>query len=375
MSDKISEEEFARRKQITKNWKYKYLSDLKQLRKNWFDPRFDLYKAYVDSKKITGIRLGVTNSAEDDCYIMPGVNIIAGLTGHGKSMVANTIAYREVKNGKNVLFISLEIVKRNIYYQMLSIHSFATRNENEYISHSTIKKHQLSGEQEAFVFDTLWKEFNNLDGNLFILDEWDFDTSSSEQLQEQLFLVEEYAQTTTGHGLDLIIVDYIQLLKTYSDTGITKEYDSLNMWTNDFRRISCNFLGQNHEIPIVLLSQLNRDAMNDEIEIAKKVNKNKCLPAGKQKAVPDIKLGLSQIAGCIEICKAATTIFAIYSNESLKVSNQCWFFMLKNRDGACNEEPKISYMNPKYYSVGQFENWNVEYQGIIDFDNLVSPTL
>ena len=128
MSEKIKESEFARRRQITKNWKYKYLSDFKQLRKNWFDPRFDLYKAYVDSKKITGIRLGVTNSVEDDCYIMPGVNIIAGLTGHGKSMVANTLAYREVKNGKNVLFISLEIVKRNIYYQMLSIHSFATRN-------------------------------------------------------------------------------------------------------------------------------------------------------------------------------------------------------------------------------------------------------
>ena len=300
-------------------------------------------------------------SEEDDYYLVPGVNIVAGQTGHGKSMVANSIAYRAVKDGKNVMFISLEISKKRVFYQMLSIHSRCIDKESDYISHSDIKKHKLNGSQETHVFNELWNDFNQMKGNLYVIDEWDFDSNNINSLQEIMFLVEEYAQKHTGKGLDLIVIDYIQLFKQYED--IRNEYEALSKWVNDLRRISRNFLGQNHEITMLLLSQLNRDAMADVTEREKKKAKNSVLPSDKQKNIPNITIGLSQIAGSVEICKAADTIYAIYSDDSYRSSEQSLIFVLKNRDGTVAEDGKVTYMNPNYYSFGHFEEWNTEYSG------------
>ena len=379
MQSELSAEEleFLRKKKITCNWKYKYLSDMKVKKLESYDPTFDLYGAYQKDKDNIGIRMHILPSEADDYYLVPGVNIVAGQTGHGKSMVANSIAYRAVKDGKNVMFISLEISKKRVFYQMLSIHSRCIDKESDYISHSDIKKHKLNGSQEIHVFNELWNDFNQMKGNLYVIDEWDFDSNNINSLQEIMFLVEEYAQKHTGKGLDLIVIDYIQLFKQYEDTR--NEYEALSKWVNDLRRISRNFLGQNHEITMLLLSQLNRDAMADVTEREKKKAKNSVLPSDKQKNIPNITIGLSQIAGSVEICKAADTIYAIYSDDSYRSSEQSLIFVLKNRDGTVAEDGKITFMNPKYYSFGHFDEWKTEYQGdistVLDFNNLPPSAL
>lgn len=379
MQSELSAEEleFLRKKKITCNWKYKYLSDMKVKKLESYDPTFDLYGAYQKDKNNIGIRMHILPSEEDDYYLVPGVNIVAGQTGHGKSMVANSIAYRAVKDGKNVMFISLEISKKRVFYQMLSIHSRCIDKGSDYISHSDIKKHKLNGSQETHVFNELWNDFNQMKGNLYVIDEWDFDSNNINSLQEIMFLVEEYAQKHTGKGLDLIVIDYIQLFKQYED--IRNEYEALSKWVNDLRRISRNFLGQNHEITMLLLSQLNRDAMADVTEREKKKAKNSVLPSDKQKNIPNITIGLSQIAGSVEICKAADTIYAIYSDDSYRSSEQSLIFVLKNRDGTVSEDGKITFMNPKYYSFGHFDEWKTEYQGdistVLDFNDLPPSTL
>lgn len=326
-----------------------------------YNPTYDLYQAYINDKENYGIRLYFNN--ENDSYIVPGINILAGQTGHGKSMVANSIAYRSVRDGKNVLFVSLEISKKNIYYQMLSIHSYCNKSSLEAISHSDIKRHNLNGKQEQFAFTTLWPEFQNLKGNLYIVDEWDFDVTSINSLQEIFMLVEEYAQVHTGKGLDLIIIDYVQLFKVHKEALIRNEYEALSRWANDLRRITTNFLGQNRMITMLLVSQLNRDAMTDVHDLEKRKAKNSVLPADKQKGLPDIKIGMSQIAGSIELCKHASTIYAIYSDGSYRSSKQCKIFMLKNRDGACNEDGILTFMDPKYYSVGHFNSCETVFVG------------
>lgn len=371
--------EFLRKKKITCNWKYKYLSDMKVAKLDHYDPTFDLYDQYQKDKDNIGMRMYILPSEERDYYVVPGINIIAGQTGHGKSMVANSIAYRAVKDGKNVMFISLEINKKRVFYQMLSIHSRCVDKESDYISHSDIKKHKLNNYQEKHVFDDLWNDFNQMKGNLYVIDEWDFDTSSINSLQEIMFLVEEYAQTHTGKGLDLIIIDYVQLFKKHLESGVRNEYEALSMWVNDLRSISTNFLGQGHEITMVLLSQLNRDAMEDVTEREKKKAKNSVLPPDKKKPIPNIKIGLNQIAGSVEICKAANTIYAIYSDDALKCSEQCLVFTLKSRDGELSEDGMLTYMNPKYYSFGHFDKWKTEYQGdistVLDIGDLPPATL
>ena len=60
-------------------------------------------------------------------------------------MLANNIAYRAVQNGLNVAYITLEVSKENMFYQMLSIKSFVNGCSGErLISHSTLKNRGLT---------------------------------------------------------------------------------------------------------------------------------------------------------------------------------------------------------------------------------------
>lgn len=347
--------EKERKRKITCNGKYKYIEDLKEEPKDYFNPYFDLYGAYLNSKNQNIISLLGNDTPDNDYFVVPGINVLAGITGHGKSMIANSIAYRAVKDGKNVLYITLEIPKKNLLYQMLSIYSHAEKGESNWISHSNIKKHSLNVKEEELVFKNYWDEFNNLSGNLYILDDADFDSGNPVSLQEQLCLIEEYSQKNTNHGIDLIIVDYIQLFKSIGERCLS-EYQVLDIWSNIFRRISNNYLGLNHEIPILLISQLNRDAMNMEHSKRKYENTHNTIRN-------PITLSLSQMAGSIEMVKAASTVYAIYTDESNKVSSQCLIYQLKNRDGACHEDPLPCYMNPKYCAVGAFHHFDASYFG------------
>lgn len=347
---------------------YKYTSQIKSdnLEIGKYEQYIDLYSAYKKTENEDYISVGVKST--DDYKIIPGVNVIAGMTGHGKSMLANSIAYRAVEKGLNVAYVTLEISKENMFYQMLSIKSYedCCYGEN-LISHTTIKNRQLTSTQEDFVFNKLWPEFKSMKGNLYILTEWEFDTTNSGSLQSKLFEIEDYSIKQTGRGIDMLIVDYIQLFKQYkSNEHVQGEYSVLSRWVDDFRKMSLNYLGQNKQIPVVLLSQLNRDAWNDDKTRYKAYAKNNAYlkdstdksndyaPSKRRKSVnvPNVVISISQIAGCTEIAKSADQIFAVYSDESCKASKQCLISVIKCRNGETRMEPIISFMDPQYYIMG-----------------------
>ena len=355
---------------------YKYTCQLGLTEMDTYVQYPDLHELYNKQKQEERIELGLIDNKESDFKLVPGLNVVCGMTGHGKSMLGNSIAYRAVNEGLNVVYVSLEITKENIFYQMLSIKSFLEgRTESEYISHSTIKERKLTLQQEEYVFDKLWPDFKNMPGKLHILSETEFDTTSTAALQQKLFVINDLCLKENGRGIDLLIIDYIQLFKSFkSEEPVgTGEYNVLMRWVGEFHKMSLNFLGTNRQIPIVLLSQLNRDAWSDEKAKYKAIAKNNSymkaneeyMPGGgkyKRVTVPDVILGISQIAGCSEIAKSASQVITIYSDESLKASEQCHIQVLKNRDGLTQMEPIISYMNPKYYWVGKIPNVNTEYE-------------
>ena len=259
---------------------YKFTANLSDGQSDYgkYTQYVNLHELYNKQKEIEGIQLGLTNDKENDFTIVPGINVIAGMTGHGKSMLGNSLAYKAVKDGLNVVYITLEVSKENMFYQMISIKSFLDNAyEGEWISHSTIKKRELTPEQETKVFDEIWPSFKEMKGNLHILTEWDFDTGSTASLQSKLMEVEDYSKKQTGKGIDFIIVDYIQLFKEYKEAGGYGEYSTLTQWVNDFRKMSLNYLGEGREIPIVLLAQLNRDAWNADREKQKREERNESI--------------------------------------------------------------------------------------------------
>lgn len=372
-------------KEIIKG-EYKYTAELHKGISDYgkYEQYVDLRELYNQQKKATVIEIGIIDG-EDDFSLVPGINVVAGMTGHGKSMFANSLAYRAVKKGLNVCYITLEVTKENMFYQMLSIYSYLEKTAGgEPISHSKIKKRELSLKQEDYVFDGLWPKFKELKGDLHILSEWDFDTTSTASLQQKLMEVEDYSKAKSGKGIDILIVDYIQLFKAFKEAAGTGEYNVLTQWVNEFRKMSLNYLGEGREIPVVMLSQLNRDALMDDKNRYKYEAKNRDITnwnnsikesgeyqVGKTKLkkdvpVPSVTLGLSQIAGSVEIAKAAKQVFTIYVDENLKASEQCTIQVLKNRDGRTAIEPRIVHMNPVYYWVGKFVDNTQMFEGNLD---------
>lgn len=359
--------------------KYKYACELKSDMSDYgkYEQYINLEEAYHTKDESDDMAFGLFENKESDIRAVPGLTIIAGMTGHGKSMLGNSLAYKAVRNGLNVLYITLEVNKEDMFYQMLSIESYidGSKGESKAISHSHMKKRSLSPEQEEYLFKELWPSFKNMEGNLHILSEFDFDVGDTASLQSKMMEVEDYSKAHYGRGIDMIIVDYIQLFKIYSRGSGTGEYSVLTNWVNDFRKLSLNYLGENREIPIIILSQLNRDAWVDDKQRQKQMAKNNMkveyIPSGcsnKRVNVPDIVLSISQIAGCTEIAKAAKQIIAIYSDESYKASKQCLVALLKNRNGGTHMDPAVTYMNPEYYIVGFLNEYNESYKG--DYDSL-----
>lgn len=344
---------------------YKYTSDIRLQVSDYdkYEQYIDIEKLYHGKKDDKNMRLGLFKDEERDLRAVPGLSVICGMTGHGKSMLGNSLAYKAVKEGYNVLYITLEVNKEDMFYQMLSIKSFVDGpgGLDKAISHSDIKRKALRPEQESYLFKELWPQFKEMKGNLHILSEFDFNVNDTLSMQQKMMEVENYSIAKSGKGIDMIIVDYIQLFKMYTrnqNIG-SGEYAVLTNWVNDFRKLSLNYLGENREIPIILLSQLNRDAWSDEKYRQKQIAKNSMsvqfVPANsntRQVNVPEIVLNISQIAGCTEIAKAAKQIITIYSDDGLKASNQCLISVLKNRNGETHNTQHLTYMNPKYYVVG-----------------------
>ena len=127
--------------------KYKYTVELESDMKDYgkYEQFIDIEEIYNNKKEEKDMRLGLFGSRSDDPRAIPGLTVICGMTGHGKSMLGNTIAYKAVREGKNVLYITLEVNKEDMFYQMLSIESYVDgkRGVSEAISHSDMKKKSL----------------------------------------------------------------------------------------------------------------------------------------------------------------------------------------------------------------------------------------
>ncbi len=104
---------------------YKYTVELHKGVSDYgkYEQYVDLRELYNKQKKEPVIEMGI-RSGELDFSLVPGINVVAGMTGHGKSMFANSLAYRAIKNGLNVCYITLEVPKENMFYQMLSIYNY-----------------------------------------------------------------------------------------------------------------------------------------------------------------------------------------------------------------------------------------------------------
>lgn len=295
----------------------------------------DVKEIYNNSKLIKGIKTGVSQIDDRTGGLQPGTfNCLAGFAGAGKTTAAVNIAYNAMKDDKNICYITLEVPKLDMVYNFLSRHSFESKFKKP-ISHTSIKKRELSKEDSEYLFSDVLNDFReNMESKFYVLDETDFSSYSFSMLESKIKEVDAIALANTGHGIDLLIVDQAQLLKFGG--GISKAGDEtsvINLYVSFFRQQAINFLHSKRTCTVLMLSQINRTGFDYA-----------CKHEGRY--------SLTNLAEANELERASAMVIALFTDESLKSSKQVSIQLLKSRNGETILEPVLSFMDPVYYVFG-----------------------
>lgn len=185
---------------------------------------------------IQGVPSGFSDLDEHTSGFMPGQFIIvAGRPSEGKSTLAmDFVRAASMKAGKTSLFFSLEMSKKELMERILAAESNVLLTR--------IKQGNLDEEDWENVAEA---RENIRNSNLVIDDTADI---TIEHIRNQ-----SIRQLRSPEGLDLVVVDYLQLM------GSTGQKESRQQEVSNFSR-SLKLLARELEVPVIGISQLNRNS-------------------------------------------------------------------------------------------------------------------
>lgn len=313
----------------------------------------NIIEIYKNKVVDSGISSSVNEIDKDTGGLQPGtITTILGFTGAFKTTWAINIAYNSAKNNKNTLYLSLEVTKENIYYDLLSRHS-ADSKFNTHIEANSLKHKKLTDEQLSFLENKVYPDFNSLNGKIYIIDETELENYSFYSLENKFREIDEIAVEETGHGIDLLVIDHAQLLKFDSSMkGIGNETNIVNAYVSFLRQQSLNWIKTGRSVATLVLSQASRTGHTE----AEKNN-------GVYK--------LTALAEANELERASSLVLSTYVDESLKNTKQARIQIIKNRDGLTWMDPIDIFIDPAYYIFGDKDKkLSVNPTSSFDFGNL-----
>lgn len=297
------------------------------------DIRNTFIDRYENQEFSVGIPTGITFIDEMVGGIHKGeITTFSGFAGHCKTTAAVNAAYNALIQGENVLYCSFEVPKDSIYSDFISRHS-NNRKFKMRVPHYDIKKRKLKPEQWKYVSEEIIPDLNHgYDGRLYVVDETEFDNYSQYVFESKFREIEKVALEETGHGIDVIVIDHIQLLKFgYGRSSNTGEV--INEYVSYFRQQAMNWLKTGRQVAFVILSQTNRAGY----EYAKENNG---------------KYGATAMAEANELERASTLIITVYAETEMKDLGMVKVQILKYRDNRNEDDPTEVNVDLKYYLFG-----------------------
>jgi replicative DNA helicase len=185
------------------------------------------------AEMITGIATGFERLDELTSGLQPSdLIIVAARPSMGKTALCLNLAqHAAMIHGRGVAVFSLEMDRRQLFLRMLC-------------SEARIDSHRLrTGRLGRGDWDKLMEAFRRLTQG----DIWIDDTAGIGIME----LRAKARRLKSEHGLDMVIVDYLQLLRGHG------RYDSRQAEISDISR-SLKELAKELELPVVALSQLSR---------------------------------------------------------------------------------------------------------------------
>lgn len=186
-----------------------------------------------DKKGVTGVPTGYIRLDElTSGFQQSELIIVAGRPSHGKTALAVNIARNAAVDGhKNILFFSLEMTVRELMIRLLA--------SEARVDATRLKIGKTTNEE----WNRIATNMTKLKTNLFI-----DDTSDLTILE----LRAKARRLKFEKGIDMIVVDYLQLLK-----GQDTRYERRDLEVAYVSR-SLKALAKDLEIPVVACAQLNR---------------------------------------------------------------------------------------------------------------------
>jgi replicative DNA helicase len=319
--------------------------------KIFFDINEELRKSYkeqIDNRKISTCINQIDNLGAS--FRKGTINSVMAYTGCFKTMYCTNLSLKALKDKFNVCYISLEISKTDMYYNFLSSYS----NESKFskkICHTEIKFHELSKDDENYLFNTLIPDFSsNLGHRLIIVDETDLRDESFAEFDTMFRNVENHFIEDTGSGVDMIVIDHINLLK-FSNTNAMNDYSKVNYWMSYFRKNCINFINKNKKVCFMVAVQTSRDGFNK----AKSNNG---------------QYSLTGAAEGNEIERSSENVISIYADAETKENNEAKFQLIKGRNCGEMTIPIDVMVDPKYYLIPCEIKSEISNENIVTFNNI-----
>jgi replicative DNA helicase len=167
--------------------------------------------------------------------------VIAARPSMGKTALAINIAQNAaVKNGKTVAVFSLEMSKESLLRRMLASQA---RVDQQNLQKGFIRREDHGKLQQALE--------QLVESKLYI------DDSAGITLSEMRAKARRLRQN--GRGLDLVVVDYMQLMSATPPSGGGRRYENRTQEVSAISR-GLKALAKELEVPVVALSQLSRNS-------------------------------------------------------------------------------------------------------------------
>lgn len=292
---------------------------------------------YNNQVKIEGISFLCDDLDGRTGGIMPGtVTTIVGGPGSMKTTTAVNIAYNAIKQGKNVCYLSLEETAIQLYSKLLSR---ASVDYKKNLSVQDIIQSKLTESDKKILLEEIKPYLENLPGTFYIVEESDLKSCSLLDFESTLKMINNLIKIKSKeklkeeeHGIDLLIMDHIQILK-YKESTKKDEYQLINMYVSFFREQALSFLHQKKEISVILLSQVNREGV-----------------AYAQKH--DGEYLMQHVAEASEIERASTYIISVYTDATTQVSKLLKMGAIKLRGAQLPISAINLFADGEHYQIG-----------------------
>jgi replicative DNA helicase len=190
-------------------------------------------RLYERKEMVTGLPTGFVDLDERTSGLQPSdLIIVAGRPSMGKTAFCLNIAsYAAIEKGKSVAFFSLEMSKEQLVMRLLG-------------SESRVDAHKL---RTGHLSERDWTPLSNAAGRMAEAPIYIDDSAAISVLEMRA----KARRLKAEHGLDLLIVDYLQLMRGRGDEG-SREQEISNISR------SLKALAKELQVPVIALSQLNR---------------------------------------------------------------------------------------------------------------------